>query len=89
MFAANKKWNPQLEITHNMGIGTLKNSETIEAFGFRTMEKGYFESGIRINKLVASSLSGMGIGLFYRYGPYAKTNTIDNVAFKLSLSTNF
>ena len=89
LFPSSKKWNPQLEITHNMGIGQLKNPDSIEEFGFRSMEKGYFESGIRINRLVASSLSGIGLGIFYRYGPYAKTSAADNFALKLSISTTF
>jgi hypothetical protein len=81
------KWNPQLEICHHMGIGHLKNAQSIENFGIQTMEKGFFESGIRIHRLIGSSASGLGIGFFYRYGEYAKTDPKLNLAIKLALSS--
>ena len=89
IFPVSRKWNPQIELTHNMGIGKLKDPGSIESFGIRTMEKGYFESGIRIHRLLGSNVSSLGIGFFYRYGPYAKTDPKLNLAIKLAAAANF
>jgi hypothetical protein len=52
------------------------------------MEKGYFESGLLINNLLRFQLFRYGLGVLYRYGPYAFGKTIDNFAFKLTLQLN-
>ena len=31
---------------------------------------------------------GIGLGAFYRYGPYSLTKTIDNFAFKFTVTFN-
>ncbi|HWY34329.1 MAG TPA: hypothetical protein VNX68_06760, partial [Nitrosopumilaceae archaeon] len=81
-----KKFNPELEFGHNMGIGTLDHKNSNYNIGIRTLEKGYFESGFRILNLIKSGFSGFGIGAFYRYGPYQQNSPIDNLAVKLCLS---
>jgi hypothetical protein len=52
------------------------------------MEKGYFESGILINNLLNQWFFGIGVGAFYRYGPYSLNKTIDNFAFKFTITLN-
>lgn len=81
-----KKFNPELELTHSMGIGTLDNPLHIYNVSVSTLEKGYFESGVRILHLFKNSFTTYGIGAFYRYGPYQKAKPEDNLAIKLVLS---
>jgi hypothetical protein len=38
-----------------------------------------------INSLIRSGISGIGLGAFYRYGPYQLPKAIDNWAFKLTI----
>ena len=80
-----KKFNPELELVHNMGIGTSSSTKQIFNLGYKTMDKGYFESGIKLNCLMKSGISGIGLGAFYRYGPYSLTEPVKNFAFKLTL----
>jgi hypothetical protein len=42
-----------------------------------------------MDNLVVSGISGIGLGVYYRYGTYALPNAKENVAFKLSTSFSF
>jgi hypothetical protein len=83
---------PGIEILHNFGIGSLKNKEQHQGISFKTMEKGYFESGVFVYDLFTLRTlglkTGVGTGIFARYGPYAKDKFIDNFVYKLGLSFN-
>lgn len=80
-----KKFNPELELVHNMGIGNSSSISPIVGIAYKTMEKGYFESGLKFNCLMKSGISGLGLGAFYRYGPYSLSEPMKNFAFKLTL----
>lgn len=81
-----KKFNPEIELVHSMGIGTISNPLAIYNVSVTGLQKGYFESGMRLLHLLKNGISTYGIGVFYRYGPYQKTNPVDNLAVKLVLS---
>jgi hypothetical protein len=84
-----KKFRPQFVLIHNMGWGMLSHPERQQGIQFKTMEKGYFESGLLINDIYKTGLSGIGIGAYYRYGPNSLPTWNNNIAIKLSLSLNF
>jgi hypothetical protein len=88
LFKPKGKFQPEIALVHNFGFGSLTNKEPHENIAFKTMNKGYFEGGLLINNLLRVQLFKYGVGVFYRYGPYAFTKTIDNFAFKLSLQLN-
>ena len=52
------------------------------------MRKATYESGILFNNLLRQWFLGYGLGVFYRYGPYALPKTIDNFAFKFTIRFN-
>ena len=80
----NKKFNPKIVLCQNIGFGWLKHPENHYGVEFKTMEKGYFESGIVVEDLlVLFKFLSFGAGVFYRYGAYAYDNQMDNLAFKL------
>jgi len=81
-------FKPQLVIAHSMLWGEFKHPAS-HNLKFNTAGKGYFESGIQIDNLISSGFSGVGIGAYYRYGPYALTNTLENWAFKITSSLSF
>lgn len=67
----NTSWfKPQLSVVTNVG------------WGMPSMEKGYFESGLVVHDLLILPTVQLGLGVFYRYGNYAKPNIMDNLAFK-------
>jgi hypothetical protein len=85
----NKRLNPELELVHNYGIGTLDNRQNLTYIELNDMSKGYSEAGIRLKALVHSSFSAFGLGVFYRYGNYAAEKTSKNFVYKLTLSFSF
>ncbi|MBK6485003.1 MAG: carboxypeptidase-like regulatory domain-containing protein [Chitinophagaceae bacterium] len=88
------KFQPNFVFVTNIGWGTLSNPETHLNISARSMDKGYFESGLMINNIFGKKFFGIarfsvGGGVFYRYGPYAFSNPLDNIAVKVSWSYNF
>lgn len=83
------KFKPELVLVNNMMWGRLNNSSNHFNIPIKTAEKGYFESGAIINNLITSGFTGLGMGVFYRYGAYNSGNTINNMAFKLSATLAF
>ncbi|MBN1144109.1 MAG: carboxypeptidase-like regulatory domain-containing protein [Bacteroidales bacterium] len=88
LFKPRGKFQPEMALVHNLGFGLLKEKDPHENIEFNTLEKGYFEGGLLINNLLKVQLFRYGLGVFYRYGPYAYAKTIDNFAFKLTLQFN-
>ena len=71
----NSVWfKPQLTLSTAMG------------WGAPTMTQGYFESGFVVKGLLSTPFTNLGLGVFYRYGPYANPKVFDNFAFKYSIS---
>jgi hypothetical protein len=81
---------PSLLLVYNLGYGSLNNSENHKDIIFKTMGKGFSESGILIDKIFALKLAGLNIGLgagvFLRHGPYALPEFKDNFVFKFAIS---
>ncbi len=88
LFKGRGKLQPEIALVQNIGYGQLKSTAHHENITYSTMEQGYFESGLLINNIFRIQIFRYGIGVFYRYGPYALSETIDNFAFKLSLQFN-
>lgn len=91
----NKTWSkPELVLYHNFGIGRLENAGVHQNIVLQGMEKGFVESGVGLKNFVRinyMNIAYLGIGgsIFYRYGPYQRTNTIDNLTFRLDASFAF
>ena len=82
-------FKPELSIITNIGWGDMRRAEGCPDKNFKTMERGYFESGIIIDGLLYSPISKIGAGVFYRYGPYSLPNVWDNFAWKWSATIDF
>lgn len=84
---------PQLKFHQSFAVGTLSNPGFYEFVPFRTMEKGFLESGLEINNIFKQKTGlqyqGWGLGAFYRYGAYANSSFSDNLVITLSLSASF
>jgi hypothetical protein len=84
----NKKFNPEIELVHNMGIGTNDNTGYLLNFPYKTMDRGFFESGLKLNCIIKSGISGIGLGAFYRYGPNAFSEPVQNLVVKFTLGVS-
>ncbi len=81
---------PEFVFITNFGIGSLSHPERHINYPFKTMEKGYFESGLSVRKLVKiKGILGFGVGAYYRYGPYGLGFFSDNIAVKMTLDLSF
>ena len=89
-----QKHQPELVVFTNIGYGTLQDSSRHSLLPFKTMEKGFYESGIMINNIIKYNYlnlfyMGLGGGAFMRYGAYANKKWQDNMAYKLSFTVTF
>ena len=75
-----RKVKPIPVFVTRMTWGNMKDRERHIGIDFKTLDKGYFESGIELNKI----FKGFGLSGFYRYGPNQLPRTEDNIAVKLS-----
>ena len=75
-----------------MTVGSLKSPEVHAGnlVNAQALEKGYFESGLVIHNILRMNTFnigyfGVGVGAFYRYGPYQYPIERANWAFKLAM----
>lgn len=89
-FKTGLKWTaPQFSLSSAAGVGFLSNGNYHTNYEFKTLEKGYYESGVIINNLLQYQFLGAGFGVFYKYGPYASIYEKDNFAYKLAITMSF
>jgi hypothetical protein len=79
-----KFFKPEPELVTNIGIGSLSHPENHLKEGIKGYEKGYFESGIVINKILRLGLTDVGFAWYYRYGPYSLPTSKENMAWKIT-----
>ncbi|CAI2765648.1 DUF5686 and carboxypeptidase regulatory-like domain-containing protein [Flavobacterium collinsii] len=75
-----KKVRPSLVLVTRMAWGNMENPQQHVGPTYKTLDKGFFESGIELNKIY----KGIGLGGFYRYGPNQLMRFEDNIAVKIS-----
>ncbi len=75
-----KKIKPSIFLVTRMAWGNMKNLDRHNRIEFKTLNKGFFESGLEINQIY----KGFGFTGFYRYGPNQLPRFDDNLAVKLS-----
>ncbi|MCX6281942.1 MAG: DUF5686 family protein [Bacteroidetes bacterium] len=83
-----RKWfHPEFALAQNIGFGWLdhKDHYAYQDPLPKEMNLGYYESGLLINNIVNLKLYTIGIGAFYRWGPYGFDNVGDNFAYKISI----
>jgi len=79
-----KKVKPSLVLVSRMAWGNLQKPEQHAGLNYKTLNEGYFESGIELNQI----FKGLGLTAFYRYGPNQLPQLEDNIAVKLSYVLN-
>jgi len=82
-------FKPEIAIATQVGFGWLDFTNRHYNMDYKTMEKGYYESGLLINNLLNLQVYSLGIGAFYRYGPYTFKNGWENLGTKLTIKFAF
>lgn len=77
-----RKIKPSLVLVTRMAFGSMERPWQHSGLPYKTLDKGFFESGLELNKI----FSGFGLTAFYRYGPNGLPRFEDNLAVKLSFS---
>lgn len=77
-----KKFHPELIVVTNVAFGYLSESNN---YDLKDLSKGYYESGLVVDSIIKTGISKIGLGIFYRYGPYSFDKVTDNFTFKLSI----
>lgn len=87
LFKGRKWFHPEFALTQNIGFGWLDHPENYDYISIkpREMNLGFYESGLLINNLVNLKIYTIGIGAFYRWGPYSFEAVGDNFAYKISM----
>jgi hypothetical protein len=83
-----KNFKPEFILVHNMLWGKMKYADKHQA-RFKEANQGYLESGLQVDKLVNSNFTGIGIGVFYRYGQYSLEKISENITAKISVALAF
>ncbi len=86
LFRVKKFIRPELSIVHNLGFGWLREPQRHVGIPFKTMKHGFFEGGIVIDNILVLGGSGLGVGVFYRYGSTASGDPLQNIFVKMSLA---
>ncbi len=81
-FNISEHFKPQLVLISRYAVGNMKQPEKHQNITFSSLEKGYTESGIEINKLIF----GFGLSFTYRYGAYHLPDFTDNIALKFTFN---
>ena len=79
-----KNIKPTLILGSKVAFGNFSHPEDHQGIEFKTMEKGFFESGIELQNI----FKGFGLSTYYRYGPYQLPKFDQNIAIKLSFTLN-
>ncbi len=79
-----KKVKPSLVLVSRMAWGNLKKPEQHLGINYKTLDKGYFESGLEVNQIY----NGLGFSTSFRFGPYQLEKFVDNLAVKLTFVFN-
>lgn len=80
-----KNFKPRPGVVYNAAIGALASPENHSGFAFNALRDPFLEAGVVIDGL----FTGLGIGAYYRHGPYAYQDQADNFAFKITSSFVF
>jgi len=76
------KVKPSLALVTRMVWGNMDNPEQHLGIEYKTLNEGYFESGIELNHI----LYGFGLGGYYRYGPNQLSKFENNIAIKITFT---
>jgi hypothetical protein len=83
LFLENKKASPEFIIITNAAIGNISNTEVHKNISFKHLNRGYFESGALATTDIDGLAGVVGLGGFYRYGPYSLGSFSQNFTAKL------
>ncbi len=83
-FKISTRIRPRLSLITRSVIGNVADVDRHVGLSFDALNKGYFESGMELNRIFA----GFGLSFFYRHGAYHLPTFDDNISFKFTYYFN-
>jgi hypothetical protein len=78
-------FKPEFALALNAAIGDLQQSSSHSGIDYKTLNQGFYEGGLLINNLLRLPGMKLGVGTFYRFGPYAYPETGKNFGYKFTM----
>ena len=87
-------FRPEPSLVQGIAYGSLRSPAYHEGIPIKTLERGFFESGLVVDNLYRQKIAnvayvGVGMGVFYRWGPNALPSSADNLAYRLVWNIGF
>lgn len=87
-------FQPELILSQGVSYGSLTKPQVHQNIEVKTLEKGFYESGITINKLLRIKYLRLvyidfGVGIFARYGENSFQNLNDNLSVRWIFGVSF
>ena len=79
-----KNFAPHVELVARAMWGDLRSPELHHNISTKTPNRGYYETGLELNRLMSQNIISLGIGAYYRLGPYSLPTFEENFAIKLT-----
>jgi hypothetical protein len=73
-------FSPEFSVVTRMAWGDTNHTNEHLGITYKSLNRGFFESGIEANKF----FKGIGISVYFRYGPNQLAHFDDNLALKIS-----
>ncbi len=78
---------PELALAAKFLTGSFRSfRQEDHSIDIKTPEKGYYELGLIIENILVTDFSGVGLGFFYRLGPYSMRNFHDNFVMQFEFT---
>lgn len=89
----NYPFRPFVTVLHNMGLGMHGRRGDHQGLVVNPYPLGYYESGMNIDNIYVFVMPGIdvgiGLGVYYRYGPYQRKEPSENLFLKLIYNISF
>lgn len=82
-------FKPEIRFFQGVGFGRLDHRAQHLNEDIKDMRFGYYESGLALDNLIRintfnTGYFGIGVGVFYRYGPYTLPTPLENFSLKMA-----
>lgn len=89
LLVGTKHFRPRPAIVSSVAFGELSHPENHQGLDFTPLREGFYESGLIVDNLLKLGMTSLGVGGFYRYGPYALPKAGENIVVKLTAGFAF
>lgn len=83
------KFEPEFVVATNIAFGQLSDPLPHKGITFNTLDHGFYESGLMLNNLLNLPGLHLGLGVYYRYGPYGFDQEWKNIGYKFGMVFGF